>query len=144
MHVLKHGGLATLAAAAILSLAVSTVAASDGATVESFPLDDRWSHEEPNGEVYWFDVTGDVRIVTMPDGRSSATVHVHETQTLLLGDDVLMESRSVSMQHAISFGDDLYLLHMTNRTRWTNTDGGGDYTVVLQIVDGRVVVDHSS
>lgn len=71
MRIIKRGGAATLAVAANLALGVSTVAAGNGATIETFPLDDRWSHEEPTGEVFWFDVTGDVRIVTTADGRSS-------------------------------------------------------------------------
>jgi len=39
-----------------------------------------------------------------------------------------MESRSVSMQHATTIGEDLYHRHLTNRSRWTDADGSGDQT----------------
>ncbi len=143
MRFFTRGAAISLAVAAILSFGVSTVAAGNRATFESFPLDDRWYHEEPTGEVFWFDVTGEVRIVTTADGRSSATVHYKETQTLTLDDKVLMQSRSVSTQHAMGVGEDTYVIHVTNRSRWTNEYGGGAITVVLQIVNGVVIVDHT-
>ena len=141
MKTLTRGAVSSLAATALLALTVSTVAAA-GATVETFPLDDRWSHEEPTGEITWFDVTGDVRIVTTADGRSSAIVTMRETQTVYLGDEVQMESRSVQMQHAITIGEDLFLLHLASRASWTNSDGGGSQTYVFQLVDGEVIVEH--
>lgn len=71
-------------------------------------------------------------------------MHHHETQTLVLGDVVLMESESVSTQHAMGVGENTYVVHLTNRMRWTNDQGSGAFTVVLQILNGVVIVDHSS
>jgi hypothetical protein len=135
---------ASLLAAAILTLVlgVSSVAAA-GATVETFPLDGRWSHEEPDGHVYWFDVTGDVRIVTTADGRQSATVHMREVQTLYdPSGKLVMEAKLASSQHSLTIGEDAFQVHLTSRASWTNESGGGSYHVVLQIVDGVVIVDH--
>ena len=81
--------------------------------------------------------------MTTADGRSSATVHYKETQTLTLDDKVLMESRSVATQHAMGVGEDTYVIHVTTRSRWTNEYGGGAITLILQIVNGVVIVDHT-
>ena len=143
MPFLKRGAAAGLASALVLILGVSTVSASSGATVDSFALDSSWSHEEPTGEVTWFDVTGDVRVVTTADGRSSMTVHQHETQTYLDG-AVVMESRSVSMQHALTIGENEFLVHLASRAHWTFGDAEGSLTYVLHIVDGALVVEHRS
>ena len=138
----KRGTTAVAAAMLTLILGVSSVAAA-GATVQTFPLDDRWSHPEPDGSVYWFDVTGDVRIVTTADGRQSATVQMREVQTLYdPSGRLVMESESSSSQHALTIGEDTLQVHLTSRARWTNEYGGGSYHVVLQIVDGVVIVDH--
>ena len=67
MTTFRRGMTASAAALLTAILGVSSVAAA-GATVETLPLDGRWSHEEPDGSVFWFDVTGEVRIVTSPDG----------------------------------------------------------------------------
>jgi hypothetical protein len=136
-------GTSVLAAALLtLILGVSSVAAA-GATIETIPLDGRWSHEEPDGSVYWFDVTGTVRIVTTADGRQSATVQMREEQTLYdPSGKLVMESEGASSQHALTIGEDAFQVHVTSRARWTNEYGGGSYHVVLQIVDGVVIVDH--
>ena len=142
MTLFKRGATAVAAAMLTLILGVSSVAAA-GATVETFPLDGRWSHPEPDGSVYWFDVTGDVRIVTTADGRQSATVQMREVQTLYdpYG-KLVMEAEAASSQHALAIGEDTFQVHLTSRSRWTNEYGGGSYHVVLQIVDGVVIVDH--
>ena len=142
MNPINRGMTAVAAAALTLILGVSSVAAA-GATVETFPLDGRWSHEEPDGHVYWFDVTGDVRIVTTADGRQSATVQMREVQTLYdPSGRLVMEATSASSQHALTIGEDAFQVHITSRSQWTNEYGGGSYHVVLQIVDGVVIVDH--
>lgn len=142
MHPFRRGASLIVAAVLTLVLGVSSVAAA-GATVETFPLDGRWSHEEPDGHVYWFDVTGDVRIVTTADGRQSATVQMREVQTLYdPSGRLVMEARSASSQHSLGIGEDTFQVHLTSRSRWTNEYGGGSYRVVLQIVDGVVIVDH--
>jgi hypothetical protein len=135
---------ATALAAALLTLlfVVSSVGAA-GATVETIPLDGRWSHEEPDGSVYWFDVTGQARIVTSPDGRQSATVQMREVQTLYdPTGKLVMEAESASMQHALTVGEDEFQVHLNSRSQWTNEYGGGSLRIVLQIVDGVVIVDH--
>ncbi len=138
----KRGTTVVVAALLTLILGVSSVAAA-GATVETFPLDGRWSHEEPDGHVYWFDVTGDVRIVTTADGRQSATVQMRETQTLYdPSGRLVMEAESSSSQHSLALCEDTFQVHLTSRSRWTNEYGGGSYHVVLQIVNGVVIVDH--
>ncbi len=138
----KRGARVLAGALLALILGVSSVAAA-GATVETFPLDGRWSHPEPDGSVYWFDVTGDVRIVTTADGRQSATVQMRETQTLYdPSGNIVMEAEAASSQHALTIGEDAFQVHLTSRSRWTNEYGGGSYHVVLQIVDGVVIVDH--
>src|SRR5687768_15101767 len=102
----KRGTTVVVAALLTLILGVSSVAAA-GATVETFPLDGRWSHEEPDGHVYWFDVTGDVRIVTTSDGRQSATVQMREVQTLYdPSGKLVMEAKSSSSQHSLALGED--------------------------------------
>src|SRR5688500_9386968 len=133
----KRGTTAVAAALFTLIIGVSSVVAA-GATVETFPLDGRWSHEEPDGHVYWFDVTGDVRIVTTADGRQSATVQMRETQTLYdPTGKLVMEAELASSQHSLAIGEDNTVqVHLTSRSRWTNEFGGGSYHVVLQIVDG--------
>jgi hypothetical protein len=142
MHSFRRGASVFVAALFSLILGVSSVAAS-GATVETFPLDGRWSHEEPDGHVYWFDVTGDVRIVTTADGRQSATVVMRETQTLYdPTGKLVMEAKVASSQHALTIGENTLQVHLTSRGSWTNESGGGSYHVVLQIVDGVVIVDH--
>ncbi len=144
MNSFKRGAAAVLAAFFTLILGVSSVAAAGGATIETFPLDGRWSHEEPDGHVYWFDVTGDVRIVTTADGRQSATVQMREVQTLYDPTGTLvMESEAASSQHALSMGEDTFQVHLTSRASWTNEYGGGSYHVLLQIVNGVVIVDHT-
>lgn len=143
MTPLKRGTTAIVAALLTLILGVSSVAAA-GATIEVYPLDGRWSHEEPDGHVYWFDVTGDVRIVTTADGRQSATVQMREVQTLYDPTGTLvMESEAASSQHALSMGEDTFQVHLTSRASWTNEYGGGSYHVLLQIVNGVVIVDHT-
>jgi hypothetical protein len=142
MIAIKRGTIVLAAALLTLVLGVSSIAAA-GATVETFPLDDRWSHEEPDGHVTWFDVTGDVRIVTTADGRQSATVHMREVQTLYdPTGKIVMEAKLASSQHALNFGEDAFQVHVTSRASWTNESGGGSYHVILQIVDGVVIVDH--
>jgi len=142
MSLFKRGTTAVAAALLTLILGVSSVAAA-GATIETFPLDGRWSHEEPDGHIYWFDVTGDVRIVTTADGRQSATVHMREVQTLYdPSGKLVMEAQLASSQHSLAIGEDTFQVHLTSRARWTNESGGGSYHVVLQIVDGVVIVDH--
>ena len=142
MQPFRRGATAFAAAILTLVLGVSSVAAT-GATIETFPLDARWYHEEPDGHVYWFDVTGDVRIVTTADGRQSATVHYREVQTLYdPSGRLVMEAKVASSQHALTVGEDSFQVHLTTRSRWTNESGGGSYHVVLQIVDGVVIVDH--
>ena len=143
MSLFKRGGALGFAAVLTLALGVSTVAAAS-ATVDTFPLDDRWSHEEPDGSVYWFDVTGDVRIVTTADGRQSATVSMRQVQTLFdPSGKLVMEARSTSSQHALTLGEDTSQVHVTSSSRWTNEYGGGSSHIVLQIVNGVVVVDHA-
>ena len=142
MIAIKRGTIALGAALLTLVLGVSSVAAA-GATVETFPLDGRWSHEEPDGHVYWFDVTGDVRIVTTADGRQSASVQMREVQTLYdPSGKLVMEAQLASSQHSLTIGEDAFQVHLTSRSRWTNEFGGGSYHVILQIVDGVVIVDH--
>jgi hypothetical protein len=142
MIAIKRGTIALVAALLTLVVGVSSVAAA-GATVETFPLDGRWSHEEPDGHVYWFDVTGDVRLVTTADGRQSATVQMRETQTLYdPTGKLVMEAQVASSQHALNIGEDAFQVHLTSRSRWTNESGGGSYHVILQIVHGVVIVDH--
>ena len=142
MTPLKRATPALAAAALTLIIGVSSVAGA-GATVESFPLDSRSSHEEPDGHVYWFDVTGDVRIVTTADGRQSASVHMREVQTLYdPSGKLVMEAKLASSQHALTIAEDAFQVHLTSRAEWTNEFGGGSYHVVLQIVDGVVIVDH--
>lgn len=137
-----RGASALVAALLTLVLGVSSVSAAS-ATVETFPLDGRWSHEEPDGHVYWFDVTGDVRIVTTADGRQGATVQMRETQTLYDPTGrLVMEAKVASSQHSLAIGEDTFQVHLTSRSRWANESGGGSYHVVLQIVDGVVIVDH--
>jgi hypothetical protein len=137
----SRGGVALLAATLMLALGATSVAAAP-ATITTFPLDARWSHEEPTGEVTWFDVEGDVRITTTADGRSSAIVHLHETQTVYLGDAVIAESRSVQMQHAVTIGEDLFLVHLGSRASWSYGGVADAQTYVLHIVRGEVVVEH--
>ena len=142
MIAIRRGTIALVAALLTLVLGVSSVAAA-GATVETFPLDGRWSHEEPDGHVYWFDVTGDVRIVTTADGRQSASVQMREVQTLYdPSGKLVMEAKLASSQHSLTIGEDTFQVHLTSRSRWTNEFGGGSYHVILQIVDGVVIVDH--
>lgn len=142
MIAIKRGASVLGAALLTLVLGVSSVAAA-GATVETFPLDGRWSHEEPDGHVYWFDVTGDVRIVTTADGRQSATVQMREVQTLYdPSGKLVMEAKLASSQHSLAIGEDTFQVHLTSRSRWTNESGGGSMRLVLQIVDGVVIVDH--
>jgi hypothetical protein len=144
MNPFKRGAAAVLAALFTLILGVSSVAAAGGATIETFPLDGRWSHEEPDGHVYWFDVTGDVRIVTTADGRQSATVQMREAQTLYdPSGKLVMEAESASSQHALSIGEDTFQVHLSSRSRYTNEYGGGSTQIVLQIVNGVVIVDHT-
>lgn len=143
MHSPRRGAIALVAALLTLVVGVSSVAAA-GATIETFALDDRWSHEEPDGHVYWFDVTGDVRIVTTADGRQSATVQMREIQTLYDPSGTLvMEAKGASSQHSLAIGEDTFQVHLTARSRWTNEYGGGSSQIVLQIVDGVVIVDHT-
>ena len=142
MIAIKRGTIALVAALLTLVHGVSSVAAA-GATDETFPLDGRWSHEEPDGHVYWFDVTGDVRIVTTADGRQSATVQMREVQTLYdPSGELVMEAKLASAQHSLTIGENAFQVHLTSRSRWTNEFGGGSYHVILQIVDGVVIVDH--
>ena len=142
MNLFKRGTAAVAGALLTFTLGVSSVAAG-GATVETFPLDGRWSHEEPDGHVFWFDVTGDVRIVTTAEGRQSATVQMREVQTLYdPAGRLVMEATSSSSQHSLAIGEDTFQVHVTSRSEWTNEYGGGSYHVVLQIVDGVVIVDH--
>jgi hypothetical protein len=142
MHPFRRGASLLAAALLTLTLGVTSVAAG-GATIETFPLDGRWSHEEPDGHVTWFDVTGDVRLVTTADGRQSATVHMREIQTLYdPSGKLVMEAQLASSQHALTIGEDTLQVHLTSRGRWTNEYGGGSYHVVLQIVNGVVIVDH--
>jgi hypothetical protein len=142
MTAFKRGTTVLAAALLTLMLGVSSVAAA-GATIETIPLDGRWSHAEPDGSVYWFDVTGNVRIVTTAEGRQSATVQMREVQTLYdPSGKLVMEAESASSQHALTIGEDAFQVHLTSRARWTNEYGGGSYHVVLQIVDGVVIVDH--
>ena len=140
MHLYKRGTAVIAAALLTLILGVSSVAAG-GATVETFPLDGRWSHEEPDGHVYWFDVTGTVRIVTTAEGRQSATVQMREEQTLYDPTGrLVMEAESSTSQHALTIGENEFQVHLTTRSRWTNEYGGGSLKSVLQIVDGVVLV----
>ena len=142
MHPFRRGASVLVAALLTFILGISSVAAAS-ATVETFPLDARWYHEEPDGHVYWFDVTGDVRIVTTAAGRQSATVQMREVQTLYDPSGALvMEAKVASSQHSLAIGEDTFQVHLTSRSRWTNESGGGSYHIVLQIVDGVVVVDH--
>lgn len=142
MIAIRRGTIALVAALLTLVLGVSSVAAG-GATVETLPLDGRWSHEEPDGHVYWFDVSGDVRIVTTADGRQSATVQMREVQTLFdPSGKLVMEAKVASSQHSLTIGEDTFQVHLTSRSRWANEFGGGSYHVILQIVDGVVIVDH--
>ena len=141
MHPFRRG--ATVAAAALLTLVLGVSSVAAAATVETFPLDARWSHAEPDGHVYWFDVTGDVRIVTTADGRQSASVHTREVQTLYdPSGRLVMEAKIASSQHALTIGEDTFQVHLTTRSRWENEFGGGSLHIVLQIVDGVVIVDH--
>lgn len=142
MTAFTRGAIAFVAALLVIILGASSVAAG-GASVETIPLDDRWSHEEPDGHVFWFDVTGDVRIVTTADGRQSATVQMRETQTLYdPSGRLVMEAESASSQHALTIGEDVFQVHLNSRSRYTNEYGGGSMKIVLQIVDGVVIVDH--
>jgi hypothetical protein len=144
MNAINRGATAFAAALFILILGVSSVTASSGATIETFSLDGRSSHEEPDGHVYWFDVTGEIRIVTTADGRQSATVQMREVQTLYdPTGKLVMESEAASSQHALSLGEDTFQVHLTSRASWTNEYGGGSYHVLLQIVNGVVIVDHT-
>src|SRR5688572_9639993 len=116
MNILKRRAAAIAAAAFVLTLGVWTVAAA-GAIVDVMPLDDRWSHEEPDGSVTWFDVTGEVRIVTTADGRQSATVRMRETQTLYAPDgNLVMEAESSSSQHALTLGEHTFVVHLSSRS----------------------------
>ena len=142
MSALTRGATAVVAALLTLVLGVSSVAAA-GATLEVMPLDDRWSHEEPDGSVYWFDVTGEVRIVTSPDGRQSATVQMRQVQTLYdASGRLVMEAESSSSQHALSLGEDTFQVHVSSRSRWSSEYGDGSSRIVLQIVNGVAIVDH--
>jgi hypothetical protein len=140
MTIFKRGAGALVAAVFTLTLGVSSVAAA-GATVETFPLDARWSHEEPDGHVFWFDVTGTVRIVTAADGRQSATVTMREEQTLYdPTGKLVMVAESASTQHSLTIGENEFQVHLNSRSSWTNEYGGGSLKSVLQIVDGVVLV----
>ncbi len=143
MTAFNRGAAALVAALLILILGVTSVAAA-GASIETIPLDGRWSHEEPDGSVYWFDVTGDVRIVTTADGRQSATVQMRETQTLFdPTGKLVMEAESATSQHALTVGENEFQVHLSSRSRYTNEYGGGSMKIVLQIVDGVVIVNHT-
>jgi hypothetical protein len=56
---------------------------------------------------------------------------------------LVMEAESASSQHALTVGDNEFQVHLTSRSRYTNEYGGGSMQVVLQIVDGVVIVDHT-
>ena len=140
MPIFRRGTTALVAAMLTLALGVSSVAAAS-ATVEAFPLDDRFSHEEPDGHVTWFHVTGTVRIVTTADGRQSATVNMREEQTLYdPTGKLVMAASSATMQHALTVGENAFLVHMNTRGRWTGEYGDGASKFVMQIVDGVVLV----
>ena len=144
MNILKRGGVAILAAALGAILVTSTVAAAP-ASVQSFSLDDRWSVEEPDGSVVWYSLRGTVRLVTTPGGRTSATVHARERQTIIgPTGTVTMEARGVSMQHVVTRGEDTIMVHLTSRGRWVFGDSTGSQTLVFHLVKGKVVVDHVS
>ena len=143
MTALKRGASVLVAALLTLTIGVASVAAG-GASVQTIPLDGRWSHEEPDGSVFWFDVTGQVRIVTTVDGLQSATVQMREEQTLYdPTGKLVMEAESASSQHALTVGENEFQVHVSSRSRYTNEYGGGSMKIVLQIVDGVVIVDHA-
>lgn len=143
MTAFKRGASVFVAALLTLTIGVSSVAAG-GASVQTIPLDGRWSHEEPDGSVFWFDVTGQVRIVTTVDGLQSATVQMREEQTLYdPTGKLVMEAESASSQHALTVGENEFQVHVSSRSRYTNEYGGGSMKIVLQIVDGVVIVDHT-
>jgi hypothetical protein len=81
--------------------------------------------------------------VEPPIGRQSATAQMREEQTLYdPSRKLVMQAKGASSQHALTIGEDTFQVHLTSRARWTNEYGGGSYHVVLQIVDGVVIVDH--
>ncbi|MGH2402814.1 MAG: hypothetical protein ACRDE6_08865, partial [Candidatus Limnocylindria bacterium] len=83
------------------------------------------------------------RVVTAPNGRQSATIHARETQTAYGGGQLRWQSRSVSRMHVLAIGEDLFLVHLGSRGRWSG-EIEGSVTLVLHIVKGKVVVDHLS
>lgn len=140
MTLFKRGTTALVAAILTLTLGVSSAAAA-GATVETIPVDQRWFHPEPDGSVFWFDVTGTVRIVTTADGRQSATVNTREEQTLYdPAGKLVMVANSATTQHALTIGENEFQVHLNMRSRWTNEYGGGSSKFVMQIVDGVALV----
>jgi hypothetical protein len=144
MHTTTRRGLATLVAAALsLTIGVSTAFAGTGATVEVYRLDDYHEHEEPNGDVYTFDVTGNLRVVTTTDGRQSATIHFDQVQTLISEGRVVMEAFTTNKQHALTLGEDQFQVHLTFHSEWTNEVGEFSQRYLLQIVNGVVVMERA-
>ena len=141
MRQVRRGGAALVAF--LLTLGIAGTALAGSATVESVPLDNSWSEPEPDGSVITYDVIGTVHIVTTADGRQSATVQMRETQTAYLGSELLWVARSVSHQHAMSIGEDLFLLHLGSRSHWSG-EIEGSQTYVLHIVNGEVIVEHTN
>lgn len=142
LQALPRRGAAVLAAVVLtLTLGVASAFAAGGATIETVTLDSSHSHEEPTGEVTYFDLTGAVRIVTTPDGRQSATIQYVDRQTTVLGDQVLIESVSSGKQTMLSKGDDIFVVHLTSRSSWTS--GGEEFSsrFLIQIVNGVVVAE---
>jgi hypothetical protein len=145
MNTRTRRGVAAIAAAALsLTIGVTSALAGTGATVETFSLDNYHEHHEPNGDVFTFDTTGTVRIVTTPDGRQSATVQYDEVQTLISGGTVVMTAFSSGKQHALSLGEDQFQVHLSSRSEWSNEFGEFSDKYLLQIVNGVVVMEQIS
>jgi hypothetical protein len=140
---IRRGGAFLAAALLTLSIGATATHAAGGATVEVFDLTSYHEHEEPNGDVYTFDVTGTLRIVTTPDGRQSATAHYEQVQTLVSAGKVVMEAFTTNRQHALTLGEDQFQVHLMFRTDWTNESGEYSQRYLVQIVNGVVVMERA-
>jgi len=131
---------ALLAVTALAAFAPAALGA--GATTETFretfQLIDDHGHE-----AYIFDIDAISHLTTRPDGTMSVTYNLKQVQThTVLGvvADVIV---SHSAQHSLYLGDDqTFVSHSSAHHRYTAGDQSCQTTIVWQVVDNELVIQH--
>lgn len=133
--------ITTLAAFLALT-AFAPAAMGAGAMTETF-RDSFQLIDDHGDEAYIFDIDAISHLTTRPDGTMSVTYNLKQVQThTVLGvvADVIV---SHSAQHSLYLGDDqTFVSHSSAHHRSTAGDQSCQTTIVWQVVDNELVMQH--